>query len=92
MYFKYHVSSFDRRRFNCIFSRNVLEPNVKCSLTKAKGTDPESNRQSRPQKRLGGGGYGYFKNINDSSNKKKSQRIKIFKHVGKRKNIRQISK
>lgn len=43
------------------------------------------NRASRPRKRLGGGGYGHFKNINNSSSIKQIKRAKTFRQVGKRK-------
>lgn len=42
------------------------------------------SKSSRPQKRLSGGGYGHFKNINDPSSAKWLKRIKIFRQLGKR--------
>lgn len=47
------------------------------------------NKASRPRKRLGGGGYGHFKNINDP---KQVKRTKTFRQVGKRKDNRQFSR
>ncbi|XP_011062980.1 PREDICTED: probable ATP-dependent RNA helicase pitchoune [Acromyrmex echinatior] len=42
------------------------------------------SKASRPRKRLGGGGYGHFKNINDPSSAKQVKRTKTFRQVGKR--------
>ncbi|KYQ58210.1 putative ATP-dependent RNA helicase pitchoune [Trachymyrmex zeteki] len=42
------------------------------------------SKASRPRKRLGGGGYGHFKNINDPSSEKQVKRAKTFRQVGKR--------
>ncbi|KAG5312163.1 DDX18 helicase, partial [Acromyrmex insinuator] len=46
--------------------------------------DLKISKSSRLQKRLSGGGYGHFKNINDPSSAKWLKRIKIFRQLGKR--------
>ncbi|XP_033226454.1 probable ATP-dependent RNA helicase pitchoune [Belonocnema kinseyi] len=53
-------------------------------------TETAFDKSFRPEKRLGGGGYGYFKRVNNPSVKK--ERIKIIKQVGKRKDIRQAAR
>lgn len=51
------------------------------------------SKAARPRKRLGGGGYGQFKNINDPSSAKQLRRTKTFRQVGKRgKDNRQFSR
>ncbi|XP_043269881.1 probable ATP-dependent RNA helicase pitchoune [Venturia canescens] len=51
------------------------------------------SKDSRPRKRLGGGGYGYFKNMNNSSGGKQIERSKTFRQVGKRnKDSRQFAR
>lgn len=47
-------------------------------------TEVGINKASRPRKRLGGGGYGHFKNINDPSSAKQLKRTKTFRQIGKR--------
>ncbi|XP_015590062.1 probable ATP-dependent RNA helicase pitchoune [Cephus cinctus] len=42
------------------------------------------SKDSRPRKRLGGGGYGYFKSMNNSSGGRQIERSKTFRQVGKR--------
>jgi len=42
------------------------------------------SKASRLRKRLGGGGYGHFKNINDPSSAKQLKRTKTFRQIGKR--------
>lgn len=44
------------------------------------------SKDSRPRKRLGGGGYGYFKNMNNPNGGRQIERSKTFRQVGKRKN------
>ncbi|KAK0072266.1 hypothetical protein PV326_000236, partial [Microctonus aethiopoides] len=50
------------------------------------------SKDSRPRKRLGGGGYGYFKNMNNPNGGRQIERSKTFRQVGKRKNDRQFSR
>ena len=53
-------------------------------------TESEFDNIFRPEKRLGGGGYGYFKRINNPTSKK--ERIKIIKQVGKRKDVHRAAR
>lgn len=51
------------------------------------------SKDTRPRKKVGGGGYGYFKNMNNPSGGKQMQRKKIFHQGGKRGNeSRQFSR
>lgn len=45
----------------------------------------EFDKSARPEKRLGGGGYGFFKTMNRVGEKRGQN--KIFKQVGKRKKL-----
>lgn len=51
----------------------------------------ESERRERPHKRNGGGGYGYYKNMNKSGVQKDLSRTKIYKHKNRNKGRRQVS-
>lgn len=41
------------------------------------------SKASRSRKRLGGGGYGQFNNMNDPSAAKRMKRTKTFRHINK---------
>ncbi|XP_051173254.1 probable ATP-dependent RNA helicase pitchoune [Leptopilina boulardi] len=86
--FKAFVKSYDSHHLKEIFNIEKLDltkvaksfgftvpPAVDLSIT-------EFDKSARPEKRLGGGGYGFFKTLNRTNEKKGK---KIFKQVGKRK-------
>lgn len=51
------------------------------------------SKASRPRKRLGGGGYGYLNNMNNSKGGREVQKTKIYRQVGnKNKNSQKFSK
>ncbi|XP_043468446.1 probable ATP-dependent RNA helicase pitchoune isoform X2 [Leptopilina heterotoma] len=91
--FKAFVKSYDSHHLKKIFNIERLDltkvaksfgftvpPAVDLSINKQ-----EFDKSARPEKRLGGGGYGFFKTMNRMGEKKGQN--KIFKQVGKRKKL-----
>ncbi|KAJ2938994.1 hypothetical protein O0L34_g18972 [Tuta absoluta] len=48
-------------------------------------------KKAPPSKRKGGGGYGYFKALNDPGNQKKAQKTKIYRQKGNNSNKKSFS-
>lgn len=91
--FKAFVKSYDSHHLKEIFNIEKLDltkvaksfgftvpPAVNLSINKE-----EFDKSARPEKRLGGGGYGFFKTMNRVGEKRGQN--KIFKQVGKRKKL-----
>ncbi|CAK9795910.1 Probable ATP-dependent RNA helicase pitchoune [Anthophora quadrimaculata] len=96
--FKAYVRAYDSHHLKQIFDIETLDLT---KLAKSFGflVPPAvdlkvgTSKNARPRKRLGGGGYGYFKNMNNSSSEKQLNRTKTFRQVNKRgKDQRQFSR
>ncbi|KAK0178767.1 hypothetical protein PV327_007624 [Microctonus hyperodae] len=89
--FKSYVRAYDSHHLKQIFDIETLDL---AQVAKSFGfTVPPAvdlkvgvSKNSRPRKRLGGGGYGYFKNMNNPNGEREIERSKTFRQVGKRKN------
>ncbi|XP_011688166.1 PREDICTED: probable ATP-dependent RNA helicase pitchoune [Wasmannia auropunctata] len=87
--FKNYVRAYDSHHLKQVFDIETLDL---AKVAKSFGfTVPPAvdlkvgiSKASRPRKRLGGGGYGHFKNINDPNSAKQVKRAKTFRQVGKR--------
>ncbi|XP_058789325.1 probable ATP-dependent RNA helicase pitchoune [Phymastichus coffea] len=89
--FKAYVRAYDSHHLKTIFDINTLDLS---QVAKSFGfASPPAcdlkigvSKESRPRKRLGGGGYGYFKQLNSEQPGvvKRMQRTKTFRTVGKR--------
>lgn len=87
--FKAYVRAYDSHHLKQIFDVETLDL---AKVAKSFGfTVPPAidlnvgiSKNSRPRKRLGGGGYGHFKNMNNPGTTKQLQRSKTFRQVGKR--------
>ncbi|XP_014218494.1 probable ATP-dependent RNA helicase pitchoune [Copidosoma floridanum] len=87
--FKAYVRAYDSHHLKQIFDIETLDL-VKAAKSFGFVVPPNVDlkvgvgKDSRPRKRLGGGGYGYFKNLNaESGAVKRVQRTKTFRQVGK---------
>ncbi|CAK9829831.1 Probable ATP-dependent RNA helicase pitchoune [Anthophora retusa] len=96
--FKAYVRAYDSHHLKQIFDIETLDLT---KLAKSFGflVPPAvdlkvgTSKNARPRKRLGGGGYGYFKNMNNSNSDKQLNRTKTFRQVNKRgKDQRQFSR
>ncbi|CAK9820551.1 Probable ATP-dependent RNA helicase pitchoune [Anthophora plagiata] len=96
--FKAYVRAYDSHHLKQIFDIETLDLT---KLAKSFGflVPPAvdlkvgTSKNARPRKRLGGGGYGYFKNMNNSNSEKQLNRTKTFRQVNKRgKDERQFSR
>ena len=47
-------------------------------------TEVGVNKNTRPRKKQGGGGYGYFKNMNNSGGANQMHRSKVYRQAGNR--------
>ncbi|XP_011147872.2 probable ATP-dependent RNA helicase pitchoune [Harpegnathos saltator] len=87
--FKAYVRAYDSHHLKQIFNIETLNLTA---VAKSFGfTVPPTvdlkvgvSKATRPRKRLGGGGCGHFKNLNDSSATKQLRRTKTYQQVGKR--------
>ncbi|XP_032682675.1 probable ATP-dependent RNA helicase pitchoune [Odontomachus brunneus] len=87
--FKAYVRAYDSHHLKQIFDIETLDLTA---VAKSFGfTVPPAvdlqvgvSKATRPRKRLGGGGYGHFKNMNDPSAAKQLRRTKTYQQVGKR--------
>ncbi|XP_018051556.1 PREDICTED: probable ATP-dependent RNA helicase pitchoune [Atta colombica] len=87
--FKNYVRAYDSHHLKHVFDIETLDlakvaKSFGFAVPPAVDLKVGISKASRPRKRLGGGGYGHFKNINDSSSAKQVKRTKTFRQVGKR--------
>ncbi|XP_012271465.1 probable ATP-dependent RNA helicase pitchoune [Orussus abietinus] len=86
--FKAYVRAYDSHHLKNIFDVESLDL---AKVAKSFGfTVPPAvdlkvgvSKKSRPRKRLGGGGYGYFKNMNNTNAEREIKRSKTYRQVGK---------
>lgn len=96
--YKAYVRAYDSHHLKQIFDVQTLDlAKVATSfgfvVPPAVDLKVGASKDSRPRKRLGGGGYGFFKNMNNPSASRQLQRTKTFRQVGKRgKDNRQFSR
>ncbi|KOC58877.1 putative ATP-dependent RNA helicase pitchoune, partial [Habropoda laboriosa] len=96
--FKAYIRAYDSHHLKHIFDIETLD------LTKAAKSfgflvppavdlKVGTSKNARPRKRLGGGGYGYFKNMNNTNSERQINRSKTFRQVNKRgKDSRQFAR
>ncbi|XP_063975725.1 probable ATP-dependent RNA helicase pitchoune [Diachasmimorpha longicaudata] len=89
--FKAYVRAYDSHHLKHIFdveTLDLIQVGKSFGFTVPPAVDLKVgvSKNSRPRKRLGGGGYGYFKNMNNSSGGKQIERTKHFRQVGKGRN------
>ncbi|XP_012056887.1 PREDICTED: probable ATP-dependent RNA helicase pitchoune [Atta cephalotes] len=87
--FKNYVRAYDSHHLKHVFDIETLDlakvaKSFGFAVPPAVDLKVGISKASRPRKRLGGGGYGHFKNINDPSSAKQVKRTKTFRQVGKR--------
>ncbi|XP_076238876.1 putative ATP-dependent RNA helicase pitchoune [Calliopsis andreniformis] len=87
--FKAYVRAYDSHHLKQIFDIETLDlakvaKSFGFLVPPAVDLKVGVSKNSRPRKRLGGGGYGYFKNMNNSGSEKQLQRSKTFRQVQKR--------
>ncbi|XP_043490041.1 probable ATP-dependent RNA helicase pitchoune [Polistes fuscatus] len=96
--YKAYVRAYDSHHLKQIFDVQTLDlAKVATSfgfvVPPAVDLKVGASKDSRPRKRLGGGGYGFFKNMNNPNASRQLQRTKTFRQVGKRgKDNRQFSR
>ncbi|XP_011307727.1 probable ATP-dependent RNA helicase pitchoune [Fopius arisanus] len=89
--FKAYVRAYDSHHLKHIFDIETLDlvqvgKSFGFAVPPAVDLKVPVRKESRPRKRLGGGGYGYFKNMNDTSGGRQIEMTKHFRQVDKRKN------
>ncbi|XP_033224512.1 probable ATP-dependent RNA helicase pitchoune [Belonocnema kinseyi] len=87
--FKAYVRAYDSHHLKQIFDVETLDLTAVAKsfgFTVAPAVDLKVgiSKNARPRKKLGGGGYGYFKNTNNPSGERTMHRKKIFHQGGKR--------
>ncbi|XP_015177226.1 PREDICTED: probable ATP-dependent RNA helicase pitchoune [Polistes dominula] len=96
--YKAYVRAYDSHHLKQIFDVQTLDlAKVATSfgfvVPPAVDLKVGASKDSRPRKRLGGGGYGSFKNMNNPNASRQLQRTKTYRQVGKRgKDNRQFSR
>ncbi|XP_014610072.1 PREDICTED: probable ATP-dependent RNA helicase pitchoune [Polistes canadensis] len=96
--YKAYVRAYDSHHLKQIFDVQTLDlAKVATSfgfvVPPAVDLKVGASKDSRPRKRLGGGGYGFYKNMNNPNASRQLQRTKTFRQVGKRgKDNRQFSR
>lgn len=96
--FKAYVRAYDSHHLKQIFDVQTLDlakvaKSFGFIVPPAVDLKVGASKDSRPRKRLGGGGYGFFKNMNNPGASRQLQRTKTFRQVGKRgKDNRQFSR
>ncbi|XP_017767598.1 PREDICTED: probable ATP-dependent RNA helicase pitchoune [Eufriesea mexicana] len=87
--FKAYVRAYDSHHLKQIFDIETLDlakvaKSFGFVVPPAVDLKVGISKNSRPRKRIGGGGYGYFKSMNNSNSEKQLQRSKTFRQVNKR--------
>ncbi|XP_047349060.1 probable ATP-dependent RNA helicase pitchoune isoform X1 [Vespa velutina] len=87
--FKAYVRAYDSHHLKQIFDVQTLDlakvaKSFGFVVPPAVDLKVGASKDSRPRKRLGGGGYGFFKNMNNPNASRQLQRTKTFRQVGKR--------
>ncbi|KAI4488527.1 hypothetical protein M0802_011530 [Mischocyttarus mexicanus] len=96
--YKAYVRAYDSHHLKQIFDVQTLDlakvaTSFGFTVPPAVDLRVGASKDSRPRKRLGGGGYGYFKNMNNPNASQQMHRTKTFRQVGKRgKDNRQFSR
>ncbi|XP_034940889.1 probable ATP-dependent RNA helicase pitchoune [Chelonus insularis] len=95
--FKGYVRAYDSHHLKQIFDIETLDlvqvgKSFGFTVPPAVDLKVGVSRESRPRKRLGGGGYGYFKSMNNPSAGKQIQKSKTFRHISKKNNPKQHSR
>lgn len=88
--FKAYVRAYDSHHLKMIFDINTIDL-AKVALSFGFKVPPavdlkvSANKSERPNKRKGGGGYGYFKNMNNTCAKRTLNKTTIFRQKTKSK-------
>lgn len=87
--FKAYVRAYDSHHLKQIFDIETLDlakaaKSFGFIVPPAVDLKVGVSKNSRPRKRLGGGGYGYFKSMNNPNSDKQVQRAKTFRQMQKR--------
>ncbi|XP_017881944.1 probable ATP-dependent RNA helicase pitchoune [Ceratina calcarata] len=87
--FKAYVRAYDSHHLKQIFDIETLDlakvaKSFGFLVPPAVDLKVGVSKNSRPRKRIGGGGYGYFKNVNNPNSEKQLKRSKSFRQVNKR--------
>lgn len=87
--FKAYVRAYDSHHLKQIFNVETLDlaqvaKSFGFIVPPAVDLKVGVSKESRPRKRLGGGGYGYFKNMNNPNAGRQIERSKTFRQVGNR--------